>query len=229
MSDLESSVGLEHPEESHCATVLVLDVSGSMSSQDKIGQLNAGLKFFKEDVMSNNLARKRVDLAVVTFGNDVKVTHDFSSIESFEPPALAAVGNTPMGGAILKALEMVESRKQEYKDQAVSYFRPWVFLLTDGDPTDMNQGDALWSEVVQKVHDGEQAHKFLFFAVAVDPARTDLLEQIAPPNRRPLQLREGCFRELFQWLSRSQVKFSCSKVGDQVQVDSPSGWTDMPT
>jgi uncharacterized protein YegL len=232
MSDLENRIGLENPEQPHCAVVLVLDVSGSMTVGDKIGQLNDGLQLFKEEVMGDDLARKRVDLAVVTFGHTVEVIHEFSSVESFDPPALQATGQTPMGEAIVTALEMVERRKNEYKMQGTDYYRPWIFLLTDGEPTDMRVGDALWNQVVEKVHGGEKDRKFMFFAVAVEPARTDVLAQIAAPTRPPLRLREDRFGAMFEWLSKSQGKVSASNVGDQVQLDDPlayGGWAQVPT
>jgi len=224
MVDLDKMVEVAHPEQPHCAVVLVLDVSGSMASNDKIGQLNQGLKFFRDDVMADDLARKRVDLAVVTFGLKVAVDHDFSSVEAFEPPSLTADGLTPMGEALLKAMEMVETRKQIYKDNGTDYYRPWIFLITDGAPTDMEPGKELWDRVITRLHGGEKDKKFLAFVVGVEPADMTMLARIAPPQRPPVQLKAGKFKEMFQWLSKSQSKVSASRVGEQVALDSPLGW-----
>jgi len=131
-----------------------------------------------------------------------------------------------MGEGIVKAAELIEQRKQQYKAKGIDYYRPWIFLITDGDPTDMQPGDSKWNEVIKCVHEGEVNKKFMFFAVAVEPGNTPLLKQITPPNRPPLKLKEAKFRELFQWLSRSQSKVSSSKVGDQVALENPvaAGW-----
>jgi uncharacterized protein YegL len=225
-------IHIENPPEPHCATVLVLDVSGSMATDDKIGQLSAGLQTFKEEVMKNDQARKRVDLAVVTFGTGVETLHPFSSVEAFEPPLLQAEGTTAMGGAILKAIELLEQRKGEYRAKGVDYYRPWIFLITDGEPTDMEPGDALWNQVIGKVHEGEAGRKFMFFAVAVEPANTTLLQQIAPPKRQPVKLKGKKFAEMFQWLSNSQAQVSASQVGEQVALENPTGpkgWAEIPT
>ncbi len=229
MAKLEDLIEIANPQQPHCATVLLLDTSGSMSQNGKITLLTEGLTVFKEDVTKDELASKRVDLSVITFGNGVSVTHDFSSIEDFEPPILSADGYTPMGEAILKAIDFVEQRKQQYRDKGIDYYRPWIFMITDGEPTDMQPGDSRWNEVIKKVHEGEANKKFMFFAVAVEPANTELLRQIAPPNRNPIKLKEGRFKDLFNWLSKSQSKVSASKVGEQVALENPvaAGWGEV--
>lgn len=231
MAKLEDRIEIANPHQPHCATVLLLDTSGSMSEGGKINALTNGLTIFKEDVSKDDLASKRVDLSVITFGDSVTVTHDFSSIEEFEPPVLSADGYTPMGEAILKAIELIEQRKQQYKNKGIDYYRPWIFMITDGEPTDMEPGDSKWNEVTRKVHDGENNKKFMFFAVAVEPANTELLRQIAPPNRPPIRLKEGKFKDLFTWLSKSQSKVSTSKVGEQVVLENPvaAGWGEIST
>jgi uncharacterized protein YegL len=230
MSILEDKIEIGNPEEPHCATVLLLDTSGSMLEMNKIAQLNEGLRFFKKDVSDDTLARKRVDLAVVTFGSTVNVIDNrFSMIEDFEPPTFQANGQTPMGAAILKAVEMLETRKAEYRAKGTDYYRPWIFMITDGVPTDMQLGDPLWNNVVRTVRDGEENKKFLFFTVAVEPADMELLKQIAPLNRPPLKLQPGKFKELFEWLSKSQCKVSASNVGEQTKLDSTSGWSEVST
>jgi uncharacterized protein YegL len=226
MSGLEDRVSfIENPEQPHVATVLLLDASGSMSGE-KIIAVNQGLRKFKEEIEADPLAASRVDLAVLAFGDIVKTAKDFGPVTSWEPSDLAANGGTPMGEAILRAVEMVETRKSAYKQMGIDYYRPWLFLVTDGAPTDMHPGDALWEKVVRAVHDGEKAHRFLFFSVAVDPCDASLLKQIAPPNRPPVRLQGMRFAEMFQWLSRSQKMVSSSRAGDTVPLENPeaSGW-----
>ncbi|MBZ5532071.1 MAG: VWA domain-containing protein [Acidobacteriia bacterium] len=225
MSSLADRIEIGNPTQPHCATVLLLDVSGSMDGE-KISQLNHGLQVFKEEISKDDLASKRVDLAVISFGQTVQVVHGFSNIDDFEPTVLTANGATPMGAAILTAADMIEQRKQQYKSQGIDYYRPWIFMITDGAPTDMQVGDSTWNKVLQCVHEGESGKKFMFFAVAVDSAETHLLAQIAPPNRPPVRLVGTKFKEMFQWLSKSQAKVSSSKINDTVALENPvaAGW-----
>jgi uncharacterized protein YegL len=112
---------VDNPEP-RCACVLVLDVSGSMSGRP-IAELNTGLKQLQKELSGDALASKRVEIAVVTFG-PVKVVHDFVSAESFRASSLHVEGGTPMGEAILEALELVRLRKQRYQANGVAYYRP---------------------------------------------------------------------------------------------------------
>jgi uncharacterized protein YegL len=226
MSSL-NEIEVAHQQEPHVATVLLLDTSSSMSfsgsmNEPNITQLNEGLKIFKKELEEDSLARKRADLAVITFGGSVKVIHDFSSIEDFDPPTLSASGDTPMGEAILKALYIVEERLHVYSEKGIHSYIPWIFMITDGEPN-MQPGSPMWNEVVKKIHNGQQNKKFLFFIVGVASANMNLLAKIAPPEIEPIILREGMFKEMFRWLSLSLSGVSRSTPGDQIALDDPTG------
>lgn len=229
--NLEDLIEIANPQQTHCATVLLLDTSSSMSDSGKITALSEGLSVFKDDLLRDELAAKRVDLAIITFGENVEQIQDFSTIDEFEPPNLIANGYTPMGEAILKAIDLIEQRKSQYKDKGIDYYRPWIFMITDGDPTDMQPGSNLWNDVVREVHQGEANGKFMFFAVAVEPANLELLNQLAPPNRAPVSLKGGRFKELFEWLSNSQSAVANSQYGEKVKLEDPvdAGWGQIST
>lgn len=115
--------------EPRCPCILLLDVSGSMSGRP-INELNAGLVTFRDELLADSLALKRVELGIVTFG-PVHVEQPFTSAANFFPPILFAQGDTPMGAAITKALDMVEERKREYRANGISYYRPWIECRRD--------------------------------------------------------------------------------------------------
>jgi uncharacterized protein YegL len=197
--------------------VLLLDVSGSMNGRP-LDELNAGLIAFKGELSEDELAMKRVEVGIVTFG-PVKVEVPFNSASTFYPPTLQAQGDTPMGTAITQALNMVEDRKREYRSNGISYYRPWVFLITDGAPTDS------WQAAAEAVREGEVSKKIAFFAIGVKGANMEILRQISV--REPLSLDGLKFRELFSWLSTSLRSVSRSALGSEVPLETPKGWASV--
>src|SRR5580704_12688327 len=117
--------------EPRCPCVLLLDTSGSMRGEP-IRALAEGLAALREELLQDALAKRRVEVAIVTFGGNVHVLQDFVTMDHLQIPPLTADGLTPMGTATLKALDMVEARKAQYKVNGVAYYRPWIFLITDG-------------------------------------------------------------------------------------------------
>jgi uncharacterized protein YegL len=220
MSNLNDSVEFAKNPDPRCPCVLLLDTSGSMGGQ-KITALNQGLQAFKADIEKDELARRRCEIAIITFGNGtISIQQPFVIADEFQPPHLNAYGDTPMGAALLKGVELLRERKQVYKENAAPYYRPWLFLITDGKPT-----DGLWQEAARVVRLESDQNGLLFFPVGVDEADMNILRQIATPNRPPVMLKELMFVELFLWLSQSQKNVSRSKVGDRVSLPSIDGWS----
>lgn len=203
--------------EPRCPCVLLLDVSGSMSGQP-ISELNSGLTTFKDELAADALAMMRVEVAIVTFG-PTKVETPFTTASAFYPPTLSTQGDTPMGSAILQGLDLVRDRKNEYRANGISHYRPWIFLITDGGPTDA------WQAAAAAVREGEASKAFAFFAIGVKGANMDVLKQISV--REPLSLDGLKFRELFSWLSNSLRSVSQSTLGTEVPLEAPKGWASV--
>jgi Uncharacterized protein encoded in toxicity protection region of plasmid R478, contains von Willebrand factor (vWF) domain len=208
----------ENPEP-RCPCVLLLDTSGSMQGES-IEELNRGLQAFRDEIFNDSLSLKRVEIAIVTFG-PVRVMQDFTTADEFRPPKLEASGDTPLAGAVLRGLELLKFRKQVLRENGIKLFRPWIFLITDGAPTDN------WQKLPQIIREGEENKSFSFFALGVRNADFNVLKQIAV--REPLRLSGVRFREFFLWLSASLKSVSRSNPGETVSIPDyrPYGWSEV--
>ena len=208
----------ENPDE-RCACMLVLDTSGSMSGEP-VQSLNRGLQRFQDELRKDPLARRRVEVALVTFGQSVRVMQTFSTADRMELPVLEASGMTPMADAVLTALTLLEQRKSEYKAFGIQYYRPWLFLITDGDATD---DEALQQQAQAKLREAEHHKRVAPFLVGVNGANLQKLSQWSA--RPPVKLDGVKFEEMFCWLSDSQKRVAASQPGDQVALPKPNWGT----
>lgn len=213
LSRLEDVEFAENPEP-RCPCILLLDTSSSMAGAP-INALNDGLQVFQQNTARDNLAARRVDVAVVTFDSSIKVIQNFVTVDQFQPPTLTAQGGTDMAGGIERALDMIRSRKDQYRANGVAYYRPWVFMITDGEP---NSG---YESAAQRIKLEEKLNRVAFFAVGVEGANMSRLKDIVV--RTPVKLNGLNFAEMFVWLSASMQRVSQSKLDEQVALP-PAGW-----
>ena len=212
----------ENPDP-RCPCVLLLDVSWSMRGES-IDALNAGLTAFQRDVSGDSVTARRVDIAIVTFGSGAQTVQDFVTVDQFVPPELTANGQTHMGLGIETALDLLERRKATYRSHAVPYYRPWLFLITDGAP--LGEPPAVVDAARQRLLAEQGANKLAFFAVGTETADFENLRTFTVAERPPLQLKGVQFVELFVWLSQSQQAVAQSRPGDQVLLP-PAGWASV--
>jgi len=205
--------------------VLLLDGSGSMENSGAIVELNASLKVLAEELKKDLIAAQRVQLLVVRFGGDdeVDVLTEWVDAIDFTPPVLAANGRTPLGKATSVALAKLEEQKSRYRSMAIPYYRPWVFLITDGEPT-----DEAWSRAAAQCRAAEQEKKLLFFGIGVG-ADANLAKLSEFSSRAPVKLQGLKFRELFMWMGSSAGSASQSALGSTVQLAPPADWMEVPT
>ena len=209
-----------------CPVVLILDVSSSMAEpmpgQDKtpLQALNDGLDVLVSELNKDPLAKRRVELSIVTYGTDVTPATKFATVDNVVLPTLVPSGTTSTGQAVEVALDAVEDRKKEYKANGISYFRPMLMILTDG----LETSDS--TTAVERLKEAEQNKKVSMYAVGVEGADMESLAKFSPA-RPPVKLQGLKFDELFVWLSASQAAVSASNPGDSVPLPSPAGWAEF--
>ncbi len=120
--------------ELRCPCPLRLDTSGSMRRRP-IAELNTGLIASKDEPVSDALGAKRVEVGIIGVG-PVQEIAEFTTADLFQPTVLSVSGDTPMGAAITQGIDIFRRRKEVYRANGLPYYRPWIFVITDGDSTD---------------------------------------------------------------------------------------------
>lgn len=204
-----------------CACMLLLDVSYSMHG-DPIDKLNEGVNQFIEEVCQDEFASFAVELGVITFGTTVTELIPLQAIHKINTPVFEASGATSMGGAILKAIKLLEARKQDYKNNGVAYYQPWIVIMTDGKPTD----EMVYPKAAKQLRRLGESNKFLVFGIGIgNQCDLGTLALACPSNRSPKKLEGYRFHDFFKWLSASMAQVSVSTPGaGEVDVPSTRGW-----
>lgn len=208
----------------HMPVLLLLDTSGSMNGKP-LEELMEGFNQFFKQTSTDELAMKRVDIAMIQFGNDVRTIQDFiplSKAVEMPLPALAADGQTPMGEAIEKAVQMVRDRCRVYDEAGIPHYKPWIFMITDGEPTD----DITNAKTL--IRQREDTGRLKFFSVAVNGANTTILSSL---SKRTIQATEkDQFKDIFNWISKSMSIISASCVTENPQLpELPENFRVVPT
>lgn len=205
----------ENIGEKHIACVLLVDTSGSMQGQP-IAELNDALKKFGEVLCNDDRARGCADVCVVAFHSKVEIVVPFCPAVEYTAPALKANGMTAMNEAIITGLDLIEQRKEIYRQCGTPYYRPWMFLLTDGAPNDAEYE----IDAKQRLREAVSGKKLTFFPMGIGSnARTDILRTYNNGGM-VLKAEASHFAEAFVWLSNSMAIVTNSRPGTE-QISMP--------
>ena len=171
--------------------LLLLDTSVSMSGR-AVAQLNAALVSLKNALTADSVTSKCVQIGLISFGRSVETVTDFVDAHRWKVPVLKADGPTPMGAAIERGLTLLSNQKDIYHNSGISYYRPVVFLFSDGSPTDA------WQEAAQLVKKGEAKNEFIFYAAGNEQSDLQVLSQIS--SKKLLIFADNNMLELFSSL-----------------------------
>lgn len=224
MNTMIPDVALMNNTSQRLPCAIVLDGSSSMDGTP-IAELNAGLKALEAELKSHSIARQRVQLLLIRLGgnSEVEVITPWTDAMEFVAPDVEANGNTPLGEAVRLALFEIEQQKAAYDVAGIASNRPWLFIFTDGQPTDSD-----WLKSAEACRAAEAAEKVVVFPIAIgDSANLIQLAEFST-ERAPARVDQQKLSDLFVWLGRSARSGSMSAPGAPVQMASPSSWMTAP-
>ncbi len=149
--------------EARCSIVFILDVSGSMQGV-KIDTVNQALVKFGEIIRDDPVTALRADVAIIAFDDEAWVAQDFTNGTDFYPPVLEVGGETNFSQPINMALDLIEARKQSYRDGGIAYYRSLAYFLTDGVPDD-NPADL--ERAARRLAAAEESRGIAFFSYLI--------------------------------------------------------------
>lgn len=167
---------------------LVLDVSASMVGEP-IEAVRQGLNALMADLRDDPHAFETAWLSVITFSNEAKQITPLTPVFKFRTPQLVAGGQTSLGAALTLVSNAIEGEAPS----GLPDWKPLVFVMTDGAPTDP------WQEPAERLK------TLLGDSVVACAAGTDadrsVLDVLAPTVIELSRLRPDDMRAFFQWVS----------------------------
>ncbi|AOY80642.1 VWA domain-containing protein [Moorena producens JHB] len=184
---------------------LVLDCSGSMSG-DPIQAVNAGVKALVADLMNEPYAIETAYLSVITFESTARQVSPLTELMSFQPPTLSAGGATSMGEALKLLAQCMDQEVQKSSETQKGDWKPLVFLMTDGMPTDS------WQKAADELKKKKPAN--IIACAAGSGADESLLKRITEIVVKLDNLQPDTLKQFFKWVTQSiqQTSQSVSQV-----------------
>ena len=207
--------------------VIVMDNSSSMNAENKIGILNKELMnlvdlFRKDEIMAYSI---ELGLVAFEFNNKTRITKakeilSFENLLDQKVPQLKAFGQTPLGESVELALDMLEKRKNLYKQAGIQYYQPIMIILTDGDPTDCIKNAA--KETKRLIR--EKKMSLYPIGIGNDFSLGKLQEFVYKPLAKRIGVND--LPRLFEWIGESVSRITASNFTLDTS-DIEMGWDDL--
>lgn len=199
---------LKAPTEQHAFFVVLMDTSPSVA--DYIQNEIEGYNRLRELAARKTMDGKRIDGAVLAFNNHVEVLQSFRAVEDLEEIHVEVDNCTYMGEALREAYRLIEERKAVYKRMGTAYVRPWIFLITDGEPNDPG-----WEQVFREMRRLQEQKKVVIWVLGVSGYKREVMRTLTD---RLIELEGKEFEPIFEWLSCSIMVASQSVRCDHVSL-----------
>lgn len=183
---------------------LLLDVSGSMSGAP-IMAVEQGVQLLHNELMGQPQAVEMVHLSVITFASSASQVIPLTQITNFTPPALSASGGTSLGGALRELAHALDREIIPNSPAKKGDYKPLVFLLTDGEPTDS------WEPELNALNSRREKRAGSIIALGCgDAVNTGVLRQITSNVLLMTDVTPDNLRAFFKWVSASVTTASKS-------------------
>lgn len=173
---------------------LLLDTSGSMYGEP-IEAVKNGVQVLVSTLRQDPYALETAYLSIITFDSDARQVAPLTELASFQQPNLEANGGTALGEALGLLAQKVDAEVTKTTAEKKGDWKPLVFLMTDGEPTDdIKQGLAEFKK---------RKFGMVVACGAGQNANTGILKQITENVVRLDTADSTTIKSFFKWVSAS--------------------------
>jgi uncharacterized protein YegL len=132
---------MEHAGQEVLLFYMVCDESGSMGPNGGIEEINRSLPELHATLASDPLVVDKSRLCIIAFSDNAEVILPLSKVTDIaDMPGVHESGLTNYGAAIDLLTRTIEADVASMKSQGYKVYRPCVFFMSDGEPTDDWEG-----------------------------------------------------------------------------------------
>jgi uncharacterized protein YegL len=187
---------------------LLLDCSGSMLGEP-IEAVRQGVRMLVSDLRGNPQALETAYLSVITFGSSAQQVCPLTELMSFQEPNLEAAGSTSLGSALKLLEHCLDNDVRKSSPTQKGDWKPLVFLMTDGQPTDN------WEMAADSIKKRKLGN--IIACAAGSGADSQLLKRVTEVVVEIHNLQPDSLKAFFKWVS-SSIKTTSQSVA-QVTAD----------
>jgi uncharacterized protein YegL len=185
---------------------LLLDCSESMAG-DPLQAVEVGVYSMISALSRNPYAMDTAWLSVITFAAKAKTVTPLEEITSVKPPALSLRPGTCLGAALDLLRESISREVAKTTAESKGDYKPLVFILTDGRPTDD------WRGPLSRLRSVVPRLATIYAIGCGEEVDFETLAQIADVCIHHKSITTESLAKLFVWLSASVQSQSVSPEG----------------
>ena len=184
---------------------LLIDSSGSMAGEP-IHAVNVGLSSLVAGLRQDPYALESVALSIITFSNTINELFPLTPLEHVQIPeiVLPRSGATHLGEALEVLCKKVEKDVQKSTPTSKGDFRPMLFVLTDGKPSDLQLFDQM-TNTIKRVN-----FATIVGCAAGPKASSEFLKRLTDTVVALDTMDSSAFSAFFKWVSDSIAAGSIS-------------------
>ncbi|MDE8757375.1 VWA domain-containing protein [Pectobacterium polaris] len=195
---------------------LLIDTSGSMRGES-IHAVNVGIQAMLSALRQDPYALESVYISIITYDNEAREFIPLTPLEDFQftDIVVPSAGGTFTGAALECLIQSVDRDIKRSDGDQKGDWRPLVFLMTDGSPSDAYAYDEAVKEIKKRAFGS-------IIACAVGPkAKHEHLKQLTSQVVALETLDSTAFAGFFKWVSASVASGSASSGVNSGQDNLP--------